>query len=128
MTTLANLPPDPRVMVLLEVLTERVRQDQKHGVQDLPDGTGAYSVTPDGVRREDTLAEVRRGRAQEAQDACDRAFTEGRATFRHVLEEEVREAFAEDEPAKLRAELVQVAAVAVKWIEAIGRRSPCASP
>ena len=27
-----------------------------------------------------------------------------------------------------RAELVQVAAVAVKWIEAIDRRSPCANP
>jgi hypothetical protein len=40
-----------------------------------------------------------------------------------ILEEEVAEAAAESDPAKLRAELVQVAAVAVAWIEAIDRRA-----
>jgi hypothetical protein len=39
-----------------------------------------------------------------------------------VLDEEVWEAFAESDPAKLRAELVQVAAVAFRWIEALDAR------
>lgn len=37
--------------------------------------------------------------------------------------EEVLEAFAEADPDRLRAELVQVAAVATKWIQALDRRS-----
>ena len=36
--------------------------------------------------------------------------------------EEVAEAFAEADVRRLRAELVQCAAVAVKWVEAIDRR------
>lgn len=123
MSSLADLPPDPRVMVLLEVLTERVRQDEKWGEQNHPDGTGSARATTAGIQRDPYIAEVRRGRAKEAQEACDRAAIGGYCTFRHILDEEVREAFAEDDPVKLRAELVQVAAVAVKWIEAIDRRT-----
>jgi hypothetical protein len=35
----------------------------------------------------------------------------------------VAEALAEDDPTLLRAELIQVAAVAVAWVEAIDRRT-----
>ena len=49
-------------------------------------------------------------------------FTAGNGTWRHILTEEVWEAFAEKDSARLRAELVQVAAAAVNWIEAIDRR------
>jgi hypothetical protein len=42
--------------------------------------------------------------------------------------EEVREAMAESDPAKLRVELVQVAAVSVAWIEALDRRMDAADP
>lgn len=41
----------------------------------------------------------------------------------HILREEVAEAFAETDPVALRGELVQVAAVAVAWAEAIDRRT-----
>ncbi len=41
---------------------------------------------------------------------------------RHILLEEVHEALAEDDPTRLRAELLQVAAVAVCWVEAIEQR------
>lgn len=57
-----------------------------------------------------------------AQHATDYAAENGTLTWRHILEEEVCEALAESDPAKLRAELIQVAAVAVKWVEAIDRR------
>jgi hypothetical protein len=92
--------------VLTEVADERAAQDEKFGsIQNIPDGTG-----PDLVRSY-RLAGLRHKN--------DR----GEATFLSVLEEEIEEAALEDDPVKLRAELVQVAAVAVKWIEHIDRRS-----
>ena len=99
--------------VLLEVLAERRRQDARWGQQNHPDGTGR---------------ECDKFSAREARDACDRAFREGwPGTWAHILREEVAEALAESDPAALRAELVQVAAVAGAWVEAIDRRSSIAS-
>lgn len=66
------------------------------------------------------------GDAEEAEHAkllTDLAAAEGCVSWRHILWEEVREAFAENDPHLLRTELVQVAAVAVKWVEAIDRRA-----
>lgn len=59
-------------------------------------------------------------------DGC-RARTElaaagHRVTWADVLAEEVTEAFEERDPARLRAELIQVAAVALRWIDAIDSR------
>jgi len=59
-----------------------------------------------------------RDAAQEEYDAAERA---GVPTFALALREELYEALAETEPALLRAELVQVAAVCVRWIRAIDR-------
>lgn len=101
------LNPRATLNSLDAVLTERVRQDETHGEQNLPDDTGLpYS------------GHVRAC----AQADYDTAEQEGRPTWRLILQEEVAEAFAETDPARLRAELVQVAAVAVQWIEAIDRR------
>lgn len=99
--------------VLAEVRDERERQHAKWGEQNPPDGTGPQ-------RRQDIFAldpDLAKGR-------CAVAFQEGRGTWAHILAEEVAEALVESDPAKLRAELVQVAAVAVQWIEAIDRRTP----
>lgn len=93
--------------VLGEVGDERIRQRERYGQQRHPDGTGLPG---------DQFACVR------AQVACDRATDERRLTWRHILEEEVCEAFAETDPELLRAELIQVAAVAVQWIEALDAR------
>jgi hypothetical protein len=93
---------------LMQVDDERIRQDQRWGEQNHADGTGAaYDVEMRDAKR-----------AQ-----CDDAFLTGLGTWRHILEEEVAEAFAEEEPENLRAELIQVAAVAVAWVEAIDRRT-----
>jgi malonyl CoA-acyl carrier protein transacylase len=43
-------------------------------------------------------------------------------TWEHILTEEHYEAMAEEDPTRLREELIQVAAVAVAWVEAIDRR------
>jgi hypothetical protein len=93
--------------VLTDIEREVERSTVKHGEQaHLPDGTSA----------------VYRGEASGARYWCDLAAHTGRLTWRHILREEVFEAFAETDPHKLRAELVQVAAVAAKWIESLDRR------
>jgi len=94
--------------VLAEVAQERHRQDVKWGVnQDHPDGTG-------GIEREHE--------AIFAKGRCDALAKEGKVTWLSILEEEQAEAFAETDPTALRAELIQVAAVACRWIEAIDGR------
>ena len=60
--------------------------------------------------------------AYTARTVTDSAFRDGFGTWADILLEEVAEALAEDVPSKVRAELVQVAAVAVKFIDAIDRR------
>jgi hypothetical protein len=95
--------------VLAEVAVERQMQDDQWGEQNHPDGTGQWV-------HERTSAELARA-------ACQRAADEGTLTWAHILREEVTEALAESDPARLRAELVQVAAVAAAWVEAIDRRA-----
>lgn len=94
--------------VLTEVFDERERQHRRWGEQNFPDGTSfdSWAFQADAAR-------------VEFQDAA----SDGRLTYLEILREEVLEAFSEEDPAKLRAELVQVAAVAVQWIESIDRRA-----
>lgn len=94
--------------VLEEVYLERERQDAKWGEQNHPDYTG--------------ISEVDRMAADAARKMCDEAFKSGVGAWRYILLEEVLEAFAESDPARLRAELIQVAAVAIAWVECIDRR------
>lgn len=95
--------------VLDDVLAERGRQHARWGQQDLPDGTG--------VSGHDVLWR------ELAQRTCREAAAAGLLDYRTILAEEVAEAFAESDPARLRAELVQIAAVCVQWLEAIARRA-----
>ncbi|MEU4328690.1 2'-5' RNA ligase family protein [Nonomuraea dietziae] len=104
--------PGSLAAVLADVAAERVAQDAMWGVQELPDGTGP----------ERTAA------AAQARAELEAAARQGGHTWRHVLHEEVMEAFAEDDPDLLRAELVQVAAVAVKWAQALERRGGAVAP
>lgn len=90
-----------------EVRAERRRQHAKFGEQNLPDGTGDPKY---------------RQIAQEAREICNASAAQGTCTYRAILQEEIYEAFAEKDPLKLRAELIQVAAVVKQWIEAIDRR------
>jgi hypothetical protein len=99
-------------VVLVDICAERDRQDQKWGKQSHPDGTGE-GVCP-GFK----------ATAEKLKAATAYAAQEGRLTWRHILKEEVAEAVAESDRARLRAELVQVAAVAVAWIEDLDGRTP----
>lgn len=91
--------------VLLDVWEERQRQETKFPDQHIPNGTGAFKPEADRYRA-----------------LCDRNAAEGRLTWKDILMEETFEAFAEEDDAALRAELVQVAAVAARWIEDIDSR------
>ena len=93
--------------VLEEVRRERAAQDAKFGRQDHPDGTGGAWASFN---------------AMEARQACDHLFQRGEGDWHAILREEFFEAMAESDPAELRRELIQVAAVAVAWVEAIDRR------
>lgn len=91
-----------------EVVVERIRQDALWGEQNHPDGTHPALFEYEAIV---------------AKHRCAHAVRHGELTWQLILDEEVKEAFAESNPDKLRAELVQVAAVATCWIEAIDRRS-----
>ncbi|XVU25784.1 hypothetical protein ACQPZJ_01630 [Actinoplanes sp. CA-054009] len=97
---------DP-LLVLAEIAAERAAQDEQWGEQNHPDGTEFLSYWTD---------------AQVAREASQKADAGGMLTWGHVLRE-VYEALAEAAPADVRHKLVQVAAVAVAWIEAIDRRT-----
>ncbi|MBK7823587.1 MAG: hypothetical protein IPJ61_21610 [Tessaracoccus sp.] len=100
--------------VLREVMDERVRQHDKWGEQNHKDGTGPLLVWADRAA----------GAAVHAfRNRCEYRFRMGNGTWSDIALEEIAEALAEEDPALLRAELIQVAAVAVAWVEAIDRRA-----
>lgn len=101
--------------VLVEIESERTRQDAKWGQQNHPDGTGARVAIAGRLAYAEDLA-------RDARLYCQAAAGRGTVTWRHIIREELYEALAENDPMKLRTELMQVAAVCVAWIEAIDRR------
>lgn len=103
-----------RVLVttpLGEVAVERAKQDEKWGEQNHP------MVCAPGDR-----TQFAAGAWQWQRENAARAG-EGRLSWDGVLLEEVYEAMAEEDPARQREELVQVAAVAVAMIECLDRAS-----
>lgn len=113
---------DARLRVLMEIRDERKRQDERWGEQNHPDGTGTNWV--DQIRPAFGWSGPEAAHAANlARLDCQRAARRGEVTWLRILREELAEAFAESDPARLRAELVQVAAVAAAWVEAIDRRA-----
>lgn len=86
---------------------ERIRQIEKWGPQQHPDGTGLPGD-----------AHV----ARVAQEACEQATADGTLTWRHIATEEFYEALAENDLDKLVVELTQTAAVIQAWIADVQRR------
>lgn len=111
--------------VLGEVGEERYRQEVKWGQQNHPNGTGLY------VLEDLTAADRHRyavGVERWAKQRTDDAARDGSITYEHILTEEWAEAVAEHDPVALRAELIQVAAVACAWVEKIDRDLANACP
>jgi AcrR family transcriptional regulator len=107
--------------VAADVRAERARQDTKWGQQNHLDGTGPESEPLAGLGQYVTDWTATDWTTA-ARDSTDARAKLGTVTWTDILLEEVFEALAESDPAKLRAELVQVAAVAQQWAEAIDRR------
>lgn len=95
--------PDRRV--LDDVADERRRQTALGFVGDHPDGIG------------DALRAVPLPSVEAVRALCD-----ADTTWALVLLEEVLEAFDARDEAEMRAELVQVAAVAVRWVAMLDAR------
>lgn len=89
--------------IFVEVREERGRQDLKFGVQRHPNGT----------------SEKFKPMADAARNATRAAEANGQQSWANILREEFWEALSERDRAKLRAELIQVIAVGVAWIECL---------
>lgn len=91
--------------IAAEVIAEVDRSIRLHGDQrHLPIGGGRY---------QDQAAATR------SRMITDTNARLGLVSWQDILREEFHEAFAETEPLKVRAEMIQVAAVALKIIDAI---------
>jgi len=111
-----------------DIFKEALRSTVKHGDQHhVPSGTGDQVALMHGTELPKpfphvpvtmgTFAYVARG----VTDSHSFSEGDGTVTWADILLEEVAEAFAEDDPAKLREELVQSGAVILKWIEKLDR-------
>lgn len=89
--------------IIAEVREERARQDAKFGVQRHMNGT----------------SEKFKPMADAARNATRAAEANGQQSWANIMREEFWEALAERDRAKLRAELIQVIAVGVAWVESL---------
>jgi hypothetical protein len=111
---IANAPPG-ELVALSHISHERRLQDAKWGSIEthtsVPDGTG-------DAEAQEMLA-LTRDVVSDHQYEVDSST----CCWRHVLEEEFADVLAESDPKKLRAELVQLGACCVQWIEALDIRA-----
>ncbi len=107
---------------ITDVENEMQRQFEKWGEQNHPDHDPVLTGRAGGVTGQRLAQHHEIASAVRAKYLCHVAEKRGKLTWSHILVEEVAEAIEEQDPERLREELVQVAAVAVSWIEAIDRR------
>lgn len=110
------------VSVLHGIYEERLRQDQKWGVQT---HLHTHPSLLEAADPEKSVAEFYDVPTEtEVKLSVETAVKQGDLTWGDILLEEVVEALTvRDNKALLRKELVQVAAVATAWIEQIDRES-----
>lgn len=118
-------PQAAAVLVLDEVRQERARQEEKWGVQrhpslDLTLLKREGGCTPERMAEHFEIPSEARGKF-----LCQNAYANGEGTWAHIAIEEMAEAVGcMDDERKMREELIQLAAVAVAWVEDIDRRNP----
>lgn len=101
--------------VLQLVAAERRKQDERYGRNlETPDGTGPETRWLLPYTSDSALAVENRLR-EDYEDFEE----ESPVTWVHLLREELAEAFCESDRERLVEEVTQVAALAVKWLEAI---------
>lgn len=110
----------PTMRVLADVAAEREHQYATYGTnEDTKDGTGDRVpwLLPFDQREALVIQQAFRADYEQVE------IVEGEVTWMHLVREEIAEAFQESDPERLRAELVQVAALAVSWIEKLDGRA-----
>jgi hypothetical protein len=114
---LAAIPAEPLRRVVDDVVREVTAADLRTGGKHLPDGTpehiarmGAEKAAAQARRTADMFRRVTIGRA-----------ASGALTWWDVLRAGVYDVGADTDPATLRADLIQVAAVAMRWVQDIDR-------
>ena len=119
----------PDTLILADVAAERTRQDETWGSRrHLPDTHGPRARFPlQSDQAEALLAGGWEGLGLYV-EACARADLARGPAWAPILAEEVGEALVASTDAERREELVQVAAVAVAWIDAIDRRTLAEGP
>lgn len=110
-----------------DLIEERRKQDEKWGVQNHPDFYSWVGGVMDGETSRE--AGRRRCRAlgipteEEAREALLKSAQRNNTNWAQILLEEVSEAISAD-PDAIRDELIQVAAVAIAWVECLDRQEP----
>ena len=103
--------------VLADVGAHRAEQRARYGDNaDLPDGTGPEVAWLRPV----SLAGAELVEERFRDDYNSHGVVA--PSWMHLVREEVAEAFQESDPVRLRAELVQVAALCVSWCETLDAR------
>lgn len=114
-----NLWPCATERVLGDVSGERASQYRQYGTNEsLKDGTGEFTHWLRPLSEENAWGIQEDLRND--YEAHEREY--GAPTWMHLVREEVAEAFQEDDPVHLRAELIQVAALCVSWVEKLDQR------
>lgn len=118
-----------RAQILRDIDVERDRQHSKWGKQEHLFGVGPDQQPLFEIGRQlavldgDNLGTAPALEVEAAAKAAtDLNAKVGIVTYADILLEEVFEALGSDTPEALRKELVQVAAVAVQWVELIDER------
>lgn len=97
--------------VLQDILVERFNQFRKWGEQNHPSFPADVLADPETWQKMEEFAKR----------ICNAAEKQGKLSWMDILTEEIHEAYAAKDNAKLREELIQVAAVAVAWIDCLDR-------
>ena len=108
----------PRAAIFDQVNTERWRQLEKWGEQSHPD---MWEESPQGLAFSRSQFVLFAERYRAVNDYAAEA-SDGSLDWAGILLEEIYEALAEEDPTKLREELIQSAAVITAWIEDIDSR------
>jgi len=117
------------VGVVAEVIGELERQDIKSGQASYPSIEERFikSISPRLCMGAVVAQHYGLFTAEIARAKCDAAFKNGHGNWAHVLVKEVCESIdCLDNEAAMRAELVQVVAVAIRWIQDLDRRGGAA--
>lgn len=112
---------NPTTKVSAEIIAERNAQDTRWGEQNHPDHHPNMAVVePLGLVMRATWYEI--PTESRAKLLCEKRREAGTMSWSDILLEEFVEAIHAPTEESLRAELIQVAAVAQAWIECIDRR------